>query len=315
MKTLSQLKGILLLDKPGSLSSNALVQRVRAFYGRPKAGHGGTLDPMATGLMVLAIGEATKYLGMQLGERKSYLAHVLLGTRTDTEDITGSVLETTKAKISSKRLDEVLARYAGKMKQTPPSYSALKVAGRPLYRYAREGAPMQVMPREIEIFSLQKVRHHETELILKIDCSKGTYIRSLARDIGEDLGCGACLSGLKRLESGSFHLKDAVTLDALETMSLPERESCLLPTEALLSAYPSIMLPESEVSYLQQGQLIDLDEGLFSGDVGQILRAYGLQNQFVGLVEIVLKEIPLSAHGETVFLKKLAARRLLSYSS
>jgi tRNA pseudouridine55 synthase len=234
--------GVLLLDKPAGPSSNAVLQRARRLIGAARAGHTGTLDPRASGLLVIALGEATKFSGGLLEADKAYRARLALGVRTATGDAEGAVLSRSHARVSEGELRAVLDRFRGEIAQVPPMYAAIKHEGRPLYAYARAGECVARAPRRVTIRRLELEGLEGEEATLLVECSKGTYIRALADDIGEELGCGAHLAALVRLTVGPFTLERATGLDALEALSLPQRRERLLPPQALLESWPRLLL-------------------------------------------------------------------------
>ena len=239
--------GALLLDKPLGLSSNAALQKAKRLLGATKAGHAGTLDPLASGLLVLLFGEATKFAGHLLDADKEYLATLKLGERTATGDAEGEVVESRKISFSESDLQGVLQRFRGEIEQVPPMHSALKRAGTPLYRLARRGESVERAARRVRISALQILKLEDSLLDLRVACSKGTYIRVLAEDIGEALGCGAHLRALRRTASGSFRLEHAVTLESLQQASL-------LPLSALVEGLPRAELGAADEARLRQGQ-------------------------------------------------------------
>ncbi|MBP7232229.1 MAG: tRNA pseudouridine(55) synthase TruB [Syntrophaceae bacterium] len=204
--------GIVVIDKPVDFTSHDVVSYVKRILGAKKAGHTGTLDPMATGVLPVCLNEATKIAQFLTSEKKTYRAAMLLGVRTDTQDITGKVLEKSHRVIPEEVVRSVLAGMVGKIQQVPPVFSALKYKGKPLYKYARAGECPEVSPREVEIFHLNILNISFPEVVFDISCSKGTYIRTICSDIGQALGCGACLSGLRRLQSGFFTEAMALSL-------------------------------------------------------------------------------------------------------
>jgi len=251
--------GLLLLDKPRGLSSNAALQQARRLLDADKGGHGGTLDPMADGLLPVMFGEACKLAESALEGDKAYEAVLRLGQVTTTDDTEGEIVSTARVDFTEAQLDAVLARFRGRIVQVPPVYCALKVAGKALYRYARDGNPVQAAPRQVVIHELQLLGRQAGEepgLSLRVACSKGTYIRSLARDIGEALGCGAHLSALRRTVVGRFSVRSAVALDTLAGMPAAERHRQLVGLEALVSDWPSIVLPEAAAAKFCQGQAL-----------------------------------------------------------
>jgi len=222
-----QIDGIILVDKPAGISSFGVVSRIRGRFRPRKAGHGGTLDPLATGLLVILLGKATKQAAGFLQGDKSYRARILLGVETDTQDVTGRVLAEQEPGIFSlERLQEVLEGFRGEIEQIPPMYSALKHRGRPLYELARAGRVVDRPPRRVEIFRLALVGRDGPHLDLEVTCSKGTYVRTLAHDLGQRLGCGACLAELRRTASGSFTLAEATPLEEILESRL---EDVLIP--------------------------------------------------------------------------------------
>ncbi len=230
--------GVLLIDKPVGPSSNAVLQRAKRLLGASRAGHTGTLDPLAGGLLVIGLGEATKFAGALLDADKAYRARVKLGERTATGDAEGAVLARSEVMITRDELLAVLDRFRGETEQLPPTHAAIKHRGRPLYAYARSGEHVPRAPRRIAIRALELEEFEGDSIVLFVECSKGTYIRALAEDIGAALGCGAHLAALERTAVGAFRLGQAITLDALEALSLAERRERLLATEALLGSRP-----------------------------------------------------------------------------
>jgi tRNA pseudouridine55 synthase len=235
-----ELDGVLLLDKPEGLSSNHALQRAKRALDARKAGHTGTLDPFATGLLVCCLGRATKMAGSMLGADKTYLATVRFGQETDSGDLTGGVVFEALRPfqgVDRRDLDNVLVNFRGEIDQVPPMYSALKRDGKPFYKYARQGIELDRPSRKAMIYKLEALSFSGLEAELEVRCSKGTYIRTLAQDIGRELGCGAHLVALRRTQVGPFVLDDAVALDALQAMSLPQ--SVLIALDAL----PAGLLP------------------------------------------------------------------------
>ena len=253
--------GALLLDKPLGRSSNAALQKAKRLLGAAKAGHAGTLDPLASGLLVLLFGEATKFAGHLLDADKEYLASLKLGERTATGDAEGQVLQKRAISFSPEELQRVLERFRGEIEQVPPMHSALKHEGTPLYRLARRGEEVERAPRRVRILQLELLKQHGASLELRVVCSKGTYIRVLAEDIGEALGCGAHLSALRRTASGRFRVAQAATLEALGGPNAREK---LLPLPALVEDLPRAELGAAEEARLRQGQALQIS-GLHAG--------------------------------------------------
>ena len=271
--------GVLLLDKPAGMTSNAALQKARWLLNAAKAGHTGTLDPMATGLLPLCFGEATKFAGELLTADKRYAATVGLGVRTETADAEGQVLETRPVTVTREQVEAVLARFRGDILQVPPMHSALKRDGRPLYEYARQGIELERAPRTVTIFSLDMQYFDGVNIIFDVDCSKGTYVRTLAQDIGEALGCGGHLTALRRTRIGSLHLENAVTLETLEALQPADRDGLLQPVDALLANLPRLDLDEDTTLRFVRGQAVRPAQGMPAGR----LRVYAADGCFLGL--------------------------------
>ncbi|MBL8489182.1 MAG: tRNA pseudouridine(55) synthase TruB [Rhodocyclaceae bacterium] len=269
--------GVLLLDKPLGMTSNAALQAVRRLLNAEKAGHTGTLDPLATGLLPLCFGEATKFAGELLDADKTYDAVVRLGIRTDTGDAEGRVIETRPVVVSEHEADAALARFVGEITQIPPMHSALKRDGRPLYEYARQGLEVDRAPRRVTIHGIEKLCASREDLTLRVRCSKGTYIRTLAEDIGRFLGCGAHLAGLRRTGIGDLLIDDALTLADMESRTYDQRDAGLAPPDALLQGLPAIRLDEQEAGRILHGQAVES-----SDDTEGRVRIY-CGNRFLGL--------------------------------
>ena len=234
--------GVLLLDKPLGLSSNDALQKAKRLYRAEKAGHTGTLDPLATGLLPLCFGAATKFSQISLDADKRYLATLKLGVTTTTADAEGEVIETRTVNVSRAQMEVACAQFTGPIQQVPPMHSALKRDGKALYEYARAGIELEREPRSVTIHSIVITAGDHDTWTLDVCCSKGTYIRTLAEDIGKALGCGAHLSALRRTGSGALSLDGAITLDALAEMSEPERDGVLQAADALLADWPVVRL-------------------------------------------------------------------------
>lgn len=274
--------GLLLVDKPAGASSNAVLQRVRRLFRANKAGHGGTLDPLASGLLPVLFGDATKFADQVLGSTKTYLATLELGVTTTTGDAEGDVLERRPVEVDRKRIDDVLAGFLGEQRQTPPMYSALKHQGRPLYELARKGVSIDRAPREIVIRSLECCAFDPPRLVLRVVCSKGTYVRVLAEDIGRVLGTGAHLAGLRREAAGELTLDSAVTPDALEGMQEGERDGWLLPLERLVRDVPRVDLSGPASIDFQHGKVLSI-EGLAAGRRA----VFGPGPRFLGIADVI----------------------------
>jgi tRNA pseudouridine55 synthase len=256
--------GALLLDKPVGLSSNAALQKAKKLLGAAKAGHAGTLDPLASGLLLALFGEATKFAGPLLDADKQYLATLKLGERTTTGDAEGEVIERKPVAVREDALAAALARFRGEIEQVPPMHSALKHKGTPLYKLARRGEQVEREPRRVRISELHLMGQRDAELMVRVVCSKGTYVRVLAEDIGEALGTGAHLSALRRTGSGRFRVEQATTLQSLQEMPEEARQRLVLPLPALLDGLPRAELGAAEEARLRQGQALKIS-GLHAG--------------------------------------------------
>jgi tRNA pseudouridine55 synthase len=234
--------GVLLLDKASGMTSNSALQSARRLFSAAKAGHTGTLDPLATGLLPLCFGEATKFSSDLLGADKTYEAELLFGVTTDTGDAEGAVLQRRQPQFGRSELEAALLRFRGQIRQIPPMYSALKRDGQPLYRLARQGIEVEREARAVTIKELLLLGFTGDRCRLSVSCSKGTYIRTLAEDIGNALACGAHLTALRRISVGSLQIADALTLDQLNALSAEDRTHCLLAPDALLQTLPAVHL-------------------------------------------------------------------------
>jgi len=251
-----RLDGVLLLDKTRGLSSNAALQRAKRLYRAEKAGHTGTLDPLATGLLPICFGEATKFAQLLLDADKTYVATLRLGLTTTTGDAEGEVLATRPVVSSADQLKALLPRFVGRIAQVPPRHSALKRDGRKYYEYAREGLEIVRTAREVEVRDIELTSWRAPEVELRVHCGKGTYIRALAEDIGEALGCGAHLAALSRTGAGEFGLAHAIALGALAELSEAERDAALLPVDALVARLDRLDFDDAEATRLVQGRPI-----------------------------------------------------------
>jgi tRNA pseudouridine55 synthase len=274
----------LLLDKPVGLTSNAALQVVKRLFDARKAGHTGSLDPLASGLLPICLGEATKISGFLLSADKAYRAVCRLGVTTDSGDADGEICETRPAgDIDAVRVQEVLERFVGRITQIPPMYSAIKRNGTPLYKLARQGIEVEREPREITIHSLSQVRLADNELEIDVRCSKGTYIRTLAEDIGESLGCGAHVAALRRTCVGALDDQRIYTLDELtalaEQQGMAGLDTALLSIEAGLPDWPEVRLSEDASFYLRRGQAVFVPQLKNRGWV----RLYAGDKHFLGL--------------------------------
>ena len=270
---------MLLLDKPLGLTSNAALQRVRRLYRAERAGHSGTLDPLASGLLPVLFGEATKFGAEMLAADKRYRATIALGARTSTGDAEGDVIERHPVEVERGGIEAVLHRFVGRIEQTPPMYSALKRAGRPLYAYARAGETVEREPRTVTIHELRLEAFVGACLDVDVRCSKGTYIRTLAEDIGAALGCGAHLGALRRTEVGPFRLAEAHSLADLECAPEAERFGLLLPVDCLLAHLPPVELDPGAAERFAHGQSVTAPAETLSGP----LRVYGPGGRLLGV--------------------------------
>lgn len=245
--------GVLLLDKPVGLSSNDALQKAKRLYRAEKAGHTGTLDPLASGLLPLCFGAATKFSQVSLEADKAYRATLQLGVTTATGDAEGDVLERRPVNVDEAGLEAARRGLLGEIDQLPPMHSALKKDGRALYEYARAGLEVERQPRRVSIHRLDIVERHDDRLVIDVLCSKGTYVRTLAEDLGAALGCGAHLAALRRTGSGSLRVERAVTLEALAAMSEAERDALLQRADALLAEWPEVRLNEDDAGRFLSG--------------------------------------------------------------
>lgn len=272
--------GVLLLDKPVGPSSNAVLQHAKRLLSAARAGHTGTLDPLAGGLLVIGLGQATRFCGEMLEADKIYRARLKLGERTDTGDAEGAVLSRAEVKVTRDRLLVVLERFRGEIEQIPPLHSAIKYRGRPLYSYARTGEEVARPPRRVAIRRLDLEQFESDSVVLRVECSKGTYMRTLAEDVGAALGCGAHLAALQRLAAGSFTLAESIGMEALEALSQHERLKRVLPPEALLGSRPKLVLEEPAAARFGKGQAVPVDSA--AGSVA----VFGRGGIFIGTGEV-----------------------------
>ncbi|BAO86729.1 tRNA pseudouridine(55) synthase TruB [Caballeronia cordobensis] len=265
------LDGVLLLDKPLGLSSNDALIKAKRIYLAKKAGHTGTLDPLATGLLPLCFGEATKFSQDLLDADKTYEATMRLGIRTTTGDAEGEAIDTRDVTCDEAAVIDAMTKFLGDIVQVPPMYSALKRDGKPLYEYARAGQTVEREGRPVTIHALQLIACALPLVTFRVTCSKGTYVRTLAEDIGEALGCGAHLTALRRTGVGALTLDRAVTLDELANLSEAERDERLQPVDALLSTFPEIRLDDEAARRFLHGQRLRLADVATTGlDEGRV---------------------------------------------
>lgn len=290
--------GILLLNKPEGMTSNGALQRVKRLFGVKKAGHSGSLDPLATGMLPICFGEATKVCQFLLDADKCYKTTGVLGIKTDTSDSTGRVISLKKEfSIHERDVIQTLARYTGEIEQIPSMYSALKHNGVPLYRYARQGLEIVRSARKVVISQLILNGYDGHEFSLSVSCSKGTYIRNLVEDIGDALGVGAHVKQLHRVYTSGFQDSSMYTLTELEKMTLEQKIGCLIPMDKAIDNLTSVLLSDNEVMSLRQGRKVLVETNGFEGD---LLRLYNLKSEFIGI-------------GERLACSEVKAKRLLSF--
>ena len=279
--------GVLLLDKPLGWTSNDALQKAKWLLRAEKAGHTGTLDPLATGLLPLCFGAATKFSQVSLDADKAYRATLRLGQRTTTGDLEGELLDERPVAVDRPALDKAIARFTGAIDQLPPMFSALKKNGKALYEYARAGLTVERTPRQVTIHAIDIIDWQDATLVIDVRCSKGTYIRTLAEDIGEALGCGAHLTGLRRTASGPLSLAGAVSLAELEAQDEPARLALLQPVDSLLADWPRLALPADEAGRFLTG----LRRRVAQADAAA-LRVYGPEpGAFLGSAHITAGEL------------------------
>tara|TARA_B100000795_G_scaffold144590_1_gene108273 strand:- start:385 stop:1290 length:906 start_codon:yes stop_codon:yes gene_type:complete len=287
--------GLLLIDKPLGLSSNQALSKIKFLFSPKKVGHTGTLDPMATGLLPICLGEATKFSSYLLNADKTYVGLIRLGYKSSTGDKEGEIIKQEFDKIPSKSVvKRILKNFIGAIDQLPPMFSALKHKGKPLYLYAREGINIPRPKRKILIHEIELLDYQGDELRLKIKCSKGTYIRTLAEDIGDKLNVGAYLLELNRTGIGSLSIDSAVKIEQIEEIKEQERVKLLLPVDELLSSFQKLILNCNDTTAIKDGKIIDQ-----SGKTPGFYRLYEVKNEFIGL-------------GEIDKIGKLKAKRLIS---
>lgn len=274
--------GVLLLDKPCGITSQQAVSRAKRLFEARKAGHTGTLDPLADGLLPIGFGEATKFSQFLLDADKRYLATLRLGMTTSTGDAEGAVLHESPVQVTQAMIADVIRRFTGPQLQTPPMHAAIKVDGKPLYAYARAGQTVARISRSVVINEIQVIDLIDNLLKIRVSCSKGTYIRVLAEEIGEALGCGAHLASLTREGAGRLDLADAISMAALEGMTLPQRLGVLLPAETFAAGLPKLDISPENERRLVTGQTADPGAEVAAG----LFRLYGASGRFFGVGEV-----------------------------
>lgn len=280
--------GILLLDKAIGITSNTALQKVKRLYQAAKAGHTGSLDPLASGLLPLCLGEATKLSSFLLDADKVYEGVCKLGIKTSTADAEGEVIATRPVpSLSETQLRATLDKFVGDIEQIPPMHSAIKMQGQPLYKLAHQGIEVERQPRQVTVYSLELTRFEADEFAFVLHCSKGTYVRTLVEDIGELLGCGAHLSALRRTGVGPFEIGHAVSLETLEQILADEGlaglDQQLIPMDQALETWPAVHLSENSAYYVRQGQPVQVAKAPTSGWV----RLFGQNDHFLGVGQIL----------------------------
>jgi len=272
--------GVLLLNKPVGITSNAALQKAKWLLNAKKAGHTGTLDPFADGLLPLCFGEATKFSAYLLEADKHYRAVMQLGVTTTTGDPEGDILNTCEVNVSRDDILAVLPRFMGEIEQIPPMHSALKHQGRPLYEYARAGIEIERPARKVTIRALNLIECAPPRVVLDVQSTAGTYIRTLAQDIGAALGCGAHLTALTRTAAGGFSLEQAHSLADLEALEASQRQTWLQPADYLVAHLPALHLDDTDAASLCQGRSVG-----YSGAHSGLMRVYTAANRFLGLAQ------------------------------
>ena len=279
--------GVLIINKPQGPTSHDIVNRVRRLYSTKKVGHTGTLDPMATGVLVVLIGRAAKACEYSLSDRKIYTATLRLGIETDTEDTTGNILKEYPVTVNEKDVKDVLSGFKGRIKQIPPMYSALKVGGKKLCDIAREGGTVEREAREIEVYSISAEHIEGNDYKLEVECSAGTYIRTLCADIGKALGCGGAMASLERSSACGFPISDAHTIDEIEQLSVDERLALLRPVEEIFNELDSVKLPTVYEKLFRSGCEIYIKKAkLPEYPIGTRLRVLDSTGGFFALGEV-----------------------------
>ncbi len=275
------------MDKPAGISSNDVVQQAKRLFGAQKVGHTGSLDPLATGVLPLCFGEATKFSQYLLDANKTYWTRIRLGVSTETGDADGEVIAQVDATaITQTQVSDALETFVGEIEQIPSMYSALKHQGQPLYKLARQGIEVERAPRTVTIYSAELLQFAEAYIELRVHCSKGTYIRSLAEDLGAALGCGGHVSALRRLAAGPYAEAQAVTLEQVSEIGDPqEMDALLLPVASAVGSWPSVRLHEDTAHYVRQGQPVQVAHAPTHGWV-QIFES-AEEDRFLGVGEVL----------------------------
>ena len=284
------ISGILLLDKPAGITSNTALQIVKRLFDACKAGHTGSLDPLATGVLPLCFGEATKFSQFLLDADKRYQATFKLGVITDSGDADGKVLETRSVpEISDLKLESVLENYRGKISQIPSMFSALKVNGQPLYKLARQGIEIERKSRLVTIHALRVLGRHQDKITVDVQCTKGTYVRTLAEDIGLELGCGAHVVELRRLAAGPYTVDETVSMEQLEVLAKDKAQldARLQPVSSAVQDWPQVELTEVTASFIRQGQPVQISNAPTTGWVSIFSESDDPKEEFIGVGEVM----------------------------
>lgn len=281
-----KVNGIFLLDKPQGITSNGALQAVKALFFAQKAGHTGSLDPLATGMLPICFGEATKFSQYLLNADKHYQSVAKLGIRTDSADSEGAIIETRPVNVTQQQLNDVLKNFRGEISQVPSMFSALKHQGQPLYKLARQGIEVEREARKVQIHSLELLSFSGDEFSIDVKCSKGTYIRNLVEDIGEALGCGAHVIGLRRISVANFDAAQMISMEQLEHMKhtevFQEMDELLLPMSSALQHLPTLTLSSLSAVQLKQGNPVQV----FKAPSNGFVQLYTNDNQFIGIGEM-----------------------------
>lgn len=275
------MNGIILIDKPQEWTSHDVVGKLRGILHERRIGHSGTLDPLATGLLVIFVGRATRAVEFAEADTKEYIAGLKLGISTDTQDITGRVISSDGEVPDEFQLRKALEKFKGELEQIPPMYSAIKVGGKKLYELARKGESIERRPRHITVFDLDIAGRADDDYVLRVSCSKGTYVRTLCNDIGQALGCGGCMSRLRRTKAGVFSVEDAYTIaEVQEAADRGEAESLIIPLDTLFSEFNKLTVPAVAEKKLRNGSIVNI-----SAPDGKY-RVYSESNEFLLLGEV-----------------------------
>ena len=288
-----QVSGFLIINKPKGITSHDVVARIRKLSGQRKVGHTGTLDPMATGVLLVCLGQATRLIEYMVTSRKQYRAIIRFGVSTNTHDAEGNITAQSNAStLTTPEIKATLPQFTGEIQQIPPVFSAIKQNGQPLYKRARAGEPIEVSPRSVTIYSLDWVNWETPDLTLNVTCSSGTYIRSLARDLGDAVGTGAHLAGLIRTANGQWTLEQAVSLETLENAGQSNWKQFLHPPDQAIRHLPSVQLNNETAQHIIYGQQIELSPTIANQPTEnktppQLLRAYTSNGKFLAILQSV----------------------------